>query len=203
MICRNHLDVAEGVRRCTRCGGTYCTDCLVTIQHQPFCATCKNEQLLDVRSGVDRTGPLAYGRFWPRFGASLLDGVIIGIPAAIIFGVILFSVASMAQAQQNDAMTLLVLVAYIPLYAAPVIYEALMLSMKKGQTVGKMALKLRVVRPDGSNISTGQAWGRALIRLALNISCLGIFDYITFFFTQEKTTLHDMVAGTRVVESYQ
>ena len=74
-----------------------------------------------------------------------------------------------------------------------------MLSMKNGQTVGKMALRLRVVRPDGSRISNGQAWGRAVMRLVLG--CLFIVDYIPYFFTDEKTTLHDMVAGTRVVES--
>ena len=46
-----------------------------------------------------------------------------------------------------------------------------MLSMKNGQTVGKMALRLRVVRPDGSPITTGQAWGRAVMRLVLGCLC--------------------------------
>jgi len=55
MICRNHVDVSAGVRRCSRCGVTFCSDCLVDIQGKPYCATCKGEQLLDVRSGVDRT----------------------------------------------------------------------------------------------------------------------------------------------------
>lgn len=196
MICRNHVDVDEGVRRCSRCGGTYCPDCLVTIQDRPFCATCKTEQLMDVRSGVDRTR-LVYGGFWQRFGAQIIDGLIVGVPAyAIAMGVI-FGVA--LAAQQNEAASLFMLLAYIPMYVFPVLYEALMLSMKNGQTVGKMALRLRVVRPDGSRITTGQAWGRAVMRLVLG--CLVIVDYIPYFFTDEKTTLHDMVAGTRVIES--
>ncbi|MGZ5443184.1 MAG: RDD family protein [Thermoanaerobaculia bacterium] len=196
MICRNHVDVDEGVRRCSRCGGTYCPDCLVTIQDRPFCATCKTEQLMDVRSGVDRTR-LVYGGFWQRFGAQIIDGLIVGVPAyAIAMGVI-FGVA--LAAQQNEAASLFMLLAYIPMFVFPVLYEALMLSMKNGQTVGKMALRLRVVRPDGSRITTGQAWGRAVMRLVLG--CLVIVDYIPYFFTDEKTTLHDMVAGTRVIES--
>ncbi len=199
MICRNHVDVSEGVRRCSRCGGTYCPDCLVTIRDLPYCATCKTEQLMDVRSGVDRTR-LTYGRFWPRFGAQFLDGLIVGIPSVILFAVIVFGVG--VAAQQNEYAGLLVLVGYIPLYAFPVLYEALMLSTRDGQTIGKRALSLRVVRPDGSPISSGQAWGRALIRLALGLVCGGIIDYIVFFFTDEKTTLHDMAAGTRVVEAY-
>jgi uncharacterized RDD family membrane protein YckC len=198
MICRNHVDVSEGVRRCSRCGGTYCTDCLVEIQGRPFCATCKTEQLLDVRSGVDRTRP-AFGGFWARFGSQIIDGLIVGIPAYMIFIAVVFTVATKAQQNPNTAPSPLIVLAYIPLYVFPVLYEGLMLSMKKGQTVGKMALRLRVVRPDGSDITAGQAWGRAVMRLVLG--CLFIVDYIPFFFTDEKTTLHDMVAGTRVVES--
>ena len=75
-----------------------------------------------------------------------------------------------------------------------------MLSMKSGQTLGKLAVKVQVVRPDGRPISTGQAWGRAVMRLVLG--CLWIVDYLPAFFTEQKTTLHDMVAGTRVIETY-
>ena len=197
MICRNHVDVAEGVRRCSRCGGSYCSQCLVPIQNQLFCATCKTEQLMDVRSGVDRTR-LVYGGFWARFGAQIIDGLIAGVPAYAIFMAVMFSAAAAAQ-KSETASPARILLAYVPLYVFPVLYEALMLSMKNGQTVGKMALRLRVVRPDGSLISTGQAWGRAAMRLVLG--CMAIVDYIPYFFTDEKTTLHDMVAGTRVVES--
>ena len=35
---------------------------------------------------------------------------------------------------------------------------------RRGQTLGKIALKIKVVRPDGSPITTGQAWGRSLLR---------------------------------------
>src|SRR5216110_1572050 len=55
MICRNHVDVSEGSRRCGRCGSTFCPDCLVDIGGVPYCAVCKTEQLLDARSGVQRT----------------------------------------------------------------------------------------------------------------------------------------------------
>jgi uncharacterized RDD family membrane protein YckC len=73
-----------------------------------------------------------------------------------------------------------------------------MMVKKNGQTVGKIVLQVRVVRPDGSPITTGQAWGRTLLRLVLG--CLIILDYIPIFFTEEKTTLHDMIAGTRVID---
>jgi len=199
MICRNHVDVSEGVRRCTRCGGAYCSDCLVSIYDRPFCATCKTEQLLDVRSGVNRS-QITYAGFWPRFGAYLIDGLIVAAPIVVIVGAI-FAV-TIFKAPQSAAAVGIMMLAYIPAYLFPVLYEALMLSMREGQTIGKKVLRLRVVRLDGSPISTGQAWGRAAIRLVFQFTCAGIIDYIFYFFTNEKTTLHDMVAGTRVIESY-
>ena len=194
MICRNHVDVDEGVRRCSRCGGTYCPDCLVTIQERPYCATCKTEQLMDVRSGVDRTR-MTYGGFWQRFGAYIIDYIIQIVPVYAIFGVLMLITGFTSDGEPSPWIAL----GYIPALLVPIFYEALMLQTKS-QTVGKMALKLKVVRPDGSRITAGQAWGRATMRLILG--CLIIADYIPFFFTDEKTTLHDMVAGTRVIESY-
>lgn len=196
MICRNHVDVSEGVHRCARCGGTYCGNCLVNIAGQPYCATCKTEQLLDVRSGVDRT-TLRYSGFWQRAGAYMLDYLIqlvamyaIFIPVGIIGAV----------SSKGGEPGLWFLLLYPVGFAVVISYEALMLSMKNGQTVGKMALRIRVVRPDGSPITKGQAWGRAAMRLVLG--CLVIVDYLVYFFTEEKTTLHDMTAKTRVVDVY-
>jgi uncharacterized RDD family membrane protein YckC len=195
LICRNHVDVSEGVLRCSRCGAGFCGDCLVTIAGRQYCATCKGEQLLDVRSGVDRSR-MTYGSVLKRFGAQILDGIIQAVPSyAIMFGV-MAGTGMLLNPDPEPSPWLIA--AYIPFFTLPVLYEGLMLSLKNGQTVGKMALNLRVVRPDGSNISKGQAWGRAGIRVVL--SCLWIVDYIPAFFTDEKTALHDLVAGTRVIE---
>ena len=191
MLCRTHVDVAEGVRRCARCGTPYCPDCLVEISGRPYCATCKNEQLLDVRSGVDRT-QLELASIWKRFGAVFVDGLLIAIPMYVIMGVVLFTASS------GGEPPIWIQFIGLPFTILSVIYEALMLQYKNGQTLGKMAVRVRVVRPDGSSISGGQAWGRVAIRTILG--CLWI-DYIPALFTQEKTALHDMVAGTRVVEA--
>lgn len=198
MICRNHVDVSEGVRRCTRCGGTYCTDCLVPIAGRPYCAGCKAEQVLDLRAGVSMGHTnMVYASRWKRFGASILDGILQSVPSyAILFGVMFLTGGMSPDAEPS----LWLIPAYIPFFVLPLVYEGLMLQFKNGQTVGKMALQIRVVRPDGSPITSGQAWGRAAMRVVL--SCLWIVDYIPAFFTDEKTTLHDMIAGTRVIDAY-
>jgi uncharacterized RDD family membrane protein YckC len=198
MICRNHVEIAERVRRCSRCGGTYCPDCLVVIQDGLFCASCKTEQLLDVRSGVDRMR-LTPARFWPRFAAQLIDGMIVGVASGVVaVGIVALVIFA---SRGNETALPFVFIAYLPIYIFPILYEGMMLTAKRGQTLGKMALHLRVVRPDGSDITSGQAWGRAAIRLGFGITCLAIVDYLAYFFTNERTTLHDMVAGTRVIES--
>lgn len=194
MICRNHIDVTEGVRRCSRCGSTFCGDCLVTIQNKPYCATCKHEHLLDVRSGV-APGALSLATIWKRFGAIFVDGLIVNLPMYVILMGFVFGTASAGE-EPNPLLNLI----GIPFMFVHMIYEGLMFQLKDGQTLGKMALKVKVVRPDGSSITTGQAWGRAAMKLVLG--CLWFVDYIPAFFTREKTTLHDLIAGTRVVEMY-
>jgi uncharacterized RDD family membrane protein YckC len=62
-----------------------------------------------------------------------------------------------------------------------------------------MAMRMKIVRPDGTRITTGQAWGRALSRWALNF--LYFVDWITIFFTRERLCVHDMLAKTRVINT--
>lgn len=195
MLCRNHVDVSEGVRRCSRCGATFCRDCLVDIHGLPYCAVCKSEQLLDVRSGVDMT-VLNYGGIGKRFAAVFIDGLIVTMPIYLVFlGAMMVPASS-----GGEPNMFIVAPAYILLVFAQPVYEALMFSKRNGQTLGKSAMKLRVVRPDGSPLTPGQCWGRAFGKMLLG--CISIFDYLPAFFTKEKTTLHDMVATTRVVETY-
>ncbi|HEU4521946.1 MAG TPA: RDD family protein [Thermoanaerobaculia bacterium] len=166
----------------------------MTINGRLYCGTCKTEQLLDVRSGVDRTS-LNLAGVGRRFGALFLDGLIVNLP--MYFIVIGMMFPSMSQ-QTPEEPPLWMNFIGIPFMFASFFYEALMMQFKDGKTLGKMALRVRVVRPDGSPITSGQAWGRAALRLVLG--CAWIIDYIPAFFTKEKTTLHDMAAGTRVVE---
>jgi len=190
--CPNHPDVIEGLRYCSRCGRAYCTDCLVAIRGNTYCAPCKAEQLLDLTSGVDQSA-LELAGIGRRFAALLIDSLVLGLPTGIVF-VLLAVVAVAGKSDFNPILfqpvVLLVVVVYV-------VYEALMLAAR-GQTLGKMAMKIRVVRPDGTPLSKGQAWGRAFMRQIL-ASCLSLFNYLPAFFTKDRTCLHDLVANTRVV----
>jgi uncharacterized RDD family membrane protein YckC len=194
MNCVNHPAVVEQVYACSRCGNPFCTDCLVTLQGRRYCARCKSEQITDIQSGVDAyTLPLAgIGR---RFAAIWIDGFILGIPTFII--AFIFLIPMMAGGQdpgQPPSFFNWISYAVIPVY---IVYEGLMLSYKS-QTVGKMAMRIKVVQANGGPISKGQAWGRSIIR-SLFVSFLALINYLPALFTKEKTCIHDMAAKTRVV----
>src|SRR5215210_7605620 len=127
MICRNHVDVSEGVRRCSRCGGTFCSNCLVNIGDRPYCAGCKTEHLLDARSGVDRSAIRLSG-FWQRLGAYLIDYL---IQLAAIYAVLIPAgiIVAMNNSKSSN-LNLWFLAAYPFIFAIIICYEALMLQNK-------------------------------------------------------------------------
>ncbi|HEY3586513.1 MAG TPA: RDD family protein [Myxococcaceae bacterium] len=190
--CPNHPELLAGLQPCARCGVGYCGDCLVPVRGRLHCANCKDEQLRDVMAG--RGAALAIATPGRRLMAQILDVLIFLVPG-IVFG---FMAAFAAKGGvRPDVFNPFGWLAMISLFAI-VAYEALFLS-HNGQTLGKMAMKLRVVRPDGSKISAGQAWGRALSRSLLGFTrFLGIVDSLMVF-SSEGRTIHDRLAKTRVI----
>ena len=193
MNCVNHPAVEEGVYPCDRCGIAYCSDCVVTLQGRRYCANCKTERLADLRSGVDTT-QLQLAGIGRRFAAIWVDGFILTIPLmAIMFGV-MFPMVFAGKSTPPPAWTSWIGWVFAPVY---IVYEGIMLKAR-GQTLGKMALGIRVVQANGQDISGGQAWGRAVVR-GVFVSLLSLINYAPAFFTKEKTAIHDMAAKTRVV----
>jgi uncharacterized RDD family membrane protein YckC len=205
MPCPNHPAVETGLERCTRCRGVFCPDCIVVLRDAPYCAACKVELVRDLRSGVEADA-LPLGSIGRRFGALWLDGFLTGMASyAVIFPLMLLLVAlggaAGAEELEGGAASATVpilvnLIMYPILLGIPFVYESWMLQAKS-QTLGKMALGLRVVTPDGGDITTGQAWGRTAAKIVL-ASCAGL-TYLPALMTRERTTLHDLLAGTRVV----
>jgi uncharacterized RDD family membrane protein YckC len=65
-----------------------------------------------------------------------------------------------------------------------------------GQTLGKMALQIRVVSMDGGPLSFGQSVGRYFATF-LSALILGI-GFLMAGIRSDKRALHDLLAGTRV-----
>lgn len=150
-----------------------------------------------------------YGGFWIRVAAYLLDSLIVGVPLAIIVGIVMSVIigGQIAQLDPNnpqqmqDAMAqfgVLYVILYVGIFAVAWLYEALMVSSSAGATLGKRICGLKVVRPDGSRVGFGRATGRFFSKFLS-----GIILYIGFImvgFTDRKRGLHDMICDTVVVK---
>jgi uncharacterized RDD family membrane protein YckC len=190
--------VLENLNPCSRCGKSFCGDCLVELKANRFCASCKSEAVKDMQSGVSGTElPLAtVGR---RFAAILVDGLIqavVYVPMMFIFG--FFAVqAQQAGAGANVAAGGMQLVLQVAIMGVSFLYEGLFLQMKSA-TPGKMALGLKVVSADGSPLTPGQCWIRPLVRALLGFCAL--IDYIPAFLRKDRCTVHDLAARSRVIK---
>lgn len=73
------------------------------------------------------------------------------------------------------------------------------LPMVMGTTPGKFIARLKVVRNDGSPLT----WGAASLRWAAALGCAFTFGFgfLPLFFTPLRQGLHDLVAGTVVVQN--
>jgi uncharacterized RDD family membrane protein YckC len=195
--CPQHPLVEHGLERCARCDGEFCPDCVAWLSARPYCAPCKYEHVHDLLSGIV-PGALDLASRGRRFAGVWLDSLFTSMAAYALVIPLMIGVGGLSAMGRNrpEEPTWLILLMYPILLGVPLLYEGLMLQ-RRGQTVGKMALGVRVVTAEGGPISGKQAWMRTVLRLVLG-TCMGI-DYLPAFFTHERTCLHDMIAKTRVV----
>lgn len=136
-------------------------------------------------------GTVAYGGFWIRFVAYIIDAILI----SVAFWVIAFAMGVRMDAESlQDSNIALNSVSFVIGW----LYFALMESSERGATVGKMAMGLRVVTNDGQRLSFLNATGRYFAKIiSAIILCIG---FIMIGFTERKRGLHDMIASTLVIK---
>jgi uncharacterized RDD family membrane protein YckC len=193
MTCTNHPGTTEDVVPCERCARPFCPSCVVSLRGATLCGYCKVEYVRDLRSGVNRASLVLSG-FDRRFAAWFVDRVILYLPTMILVFAVLFPALQGSTTFQPPSWLTFATWGMLPLY---IIYEALMLQFR-GQTLGKMAMQIQVVKPNGEPISASQAWGRSIVRVVF-ISGLALINYFAAFFNREKMCIHDMAARTRVI----
>lgn len=172
---------------CSVCHGNFPQDQTIKYGTMSVCASCKPRFLQGLREGTARpAGTLSYAEAGPRIVAKILDLVIgwgwsFGMQMlALNFG------QGTAMWILTYAVSSIVGLAYVPVMLA-----------WRGQTVGKIVMKIKVVNPDGSKISGWKAVGRWLAEFLSGCACF--IGYIMAFFDEERRALHDRIASTRVV----
>jgi len=193
--CKNHAEVFDNLHPCAACGSLFCADCLVELKGRRFCAACKVNAVKDIQSGVDGTG-LQLASIGARFCAVLIDNFVTGAAMMVFFVIMGVIIAIVRPDKDSMVLPLLVFAVYGLIFVAMFCYHGFMLQWK-GQTLGKMAMRIKVVTPEGGPITPGQAWIRVLVWFLLHGCAV---TYLTAFFNNEKQAIHDMAARTRVVK---
>jgi uncharacterized RDD family membrane protein YckC len=134
--------------------------------------------------------------FWIRAAAAFVDALISGA----LQGIILFLFAGLLSLLLNgyDADSIVMIcLAWLLGSSVGVVYYVYFTAFG-GQTPGKMALRIKVVRTDSSSLTLGRAFYRETLCKFVSGIILGI-GYLMVAFDEKKQGLHDRMADTYVV----
>ncbi len=155
---------------------------------------------------------MTYAGFWKRVAAYLIDGLVLGVASWLIILPVLglvgigassmeYSEDMMMDEEAAAGMAAMVMggmmMLFVVIAAAGWLYFALMESSSKQGTLGKMALSIVVTDLNGNRITFGRATGRYFGKILSGM--ILYIGYIMVAFTEKKQGLHDMIAGTLVV----
>ncbi len=183
---------------CAECGRMFPVDETIRYGDVRVCANCKPAFLQKLQEGAPlQTGALNYAAFGPRFLAYFVDVLILLVFNQIITrSAILMSTGSFLGDRTGMPLALTLFVSIFPL-AVGICYEAILVG-KYGSTLGKMALKMKVVTADGGRVSYARAFGRYFAKILSSFTCL-IGFIIAAFDNPQRRALHDYICNTRVV----
>jgi uncharacterized RDD family membrane protein YckC len=146
-----------------------------------------------------------------RVGAQIIDGLIVGIGALILF-VIFGAVFSVGFAASDEAgvVSLIVglLVWVLSVTIVALIYAPALMARTNGKTLGRQVTNIRVVRTSGAPIDFGFAMLREVGVKALLFGIAGSFtfgianllDLLWPLWDEENRALHDFIVQTRTVK---
>jgi uncharacterized RDD family membrane protein YckC len=192
--------VAEIV--CGACGGLQSREGAIKQGEAWICAACRPIHIQKVKAptAAHASDKVVYAGVGVRAVAKLLDGLILAVPAIIVMSaVVAFALPASIKAKSGGAFLLTVIGSALLIGLTMVIYQIWCLP-KFGATPGKRLMGLRVIRAGGAEVS----WGRSAGRFAgecINTLIPFFIGYIIAAFDSERRTVHDHIAGTRVIKA--
>lgn len=173
-----------------------------------------SDQYFGPTTGVPGAPVFELSGWWRRVGALLIDTLILAIPIVILVGIFAVALAGSSPDSSDDlgiggGLFLGIVVVGILL---PALYYCWIMPRTNGQTVGKKALEIRVVREDGQAITAGFAFNRQILVISLLFNLLGsiflfnlplLIDYLWPLWDSKNQALHDKIVKSRVVRATQ
>ena len=148
---------------------------------------------------------IIYASFWERFGAMIIDAIILALASYFVRMIFHTPTAEEIVAMsQNEGFSRTISATYfssanIVSIVVGWLYFALQDSSAAQATLGKRALNLKVTGMNGERISFLNATGR---HFAKYLSAIILFiGYFMMLWDEKKQTLHDKVAGTLIVKA--
>lgn len=142
---------------------------------------------------------VAYGGFWIRVVAAIIDGVLVRVvvsPIGAVFGLSGLAVGGFGHGGFLLAHLIGGGALFVLILAGSWLYEALMESSSYQATLGKMIFGMKVTDLYGNRISFARATGRHFAKILSGmILCVG---FIMVGLSERKQGLHDLLAGTLV-----
>jgi uncharacterized RDD family membrane protein YckC len=200
MVAEAAPPVAAGQAVCAECGGVFNIEETIAYGNARVCARCKPVFIQKIAEGAKlKTNEMVFAGFWTRFLAVFIDGLILFVVNMITngIGVAIFGTAARNQAAgEPTAFIIFQVVIGLVNLSVGVGYETVMIG-KYGATLGKMAMKIRVVTAEGEKVSYLRSLGRYFAKM-LSAITLSI-GYLMAAFDDEKRALHDRICNTRVI----
>jgi len=189
---------------CAASGGRYLQRDMAPYEGKFISADHKEQFFQRLREGVQQPLHMVYGNFGRRFVAKLIDFIILWVVGTVVnLGTAALFFGSFVFQPKPDPANIGKFMAYngVAMLVGTVIgvtYAWFFLS-RFSATPGKMALGLKVVRSDGSVLSTGRIIGRYFSEMLSGmILCVG---YLMIGFDEERRGLHDRICDTRVIKT--
>lgn len=188
----------DRVRICPECTREFTERDGVPIRGLWVCAACKPITLLRHKQGGPMVGEIEYATFAPRFFAKLIDMAVLGVIASMPNG-LLMAVFGAEAPSPDDLSALFLSTGFIGGMLALPLNLALNTFFvgRYGATPGKLVLKLRVVDVNLEPVTYLRALGRCLAEIISGVTCY--IGYLMAVYDGQCRTLHDHIAGTRVI----
>lgn len=185
---------------CPTCGAQVSPHELIPFGQRTVCPHCRDRNIQQMHEGADDLEiDGEFAGFWPRFGALFLDGIILTI-VQVIKNVAIGLPALDLEGTGPDTLNLAIASMVLDLLIG-LAYAVFFLGNPKTQaTPGMMALKLQIVSGFGTKVSYMRALGRYFASILTQFT-FGI-GYLIMIWDEEKRTLHDRIANTRVIKKF-
>ena len=217
---------------CSQCGRAFPPAEMIQYGSQMICAECKPGFFQRISEGGVLQGELHYAGFWIRALALIIDSLLLGFVAgalaatyALTVGRGIFEAFQLWSGNPEDFAPILPylggMLPFIFIYLVVYVWFYVYFVGKRGATPGKQALKLQIVRGDGSPMTYMRAFGRMCAYMlnglvgAIASQIVGLipllgpllsipvsyFPYIMAGVDTEKRALHDRICDTRVIRT--